>query len=136
MAAIGLFRQRDPVGAEWLALNRHGLPLGRLSPRELAGIFMRQGIQYLELGRLERAEREFEQVLELEPDNEVAHYNLACTYSRWGKVDPAIEHLQKAVELGFDDVSHMESDTDLDGIRHDPRYKAIIAGIEAARSRQ
>jgi tetratricopeptide (TPR) repeat protein len=97
---------------------------------------MRQGIQYLDLGRLERAEREFKQVLELEPDNEVGWYNLACTYARWGKVDLALEHLERAVELGFDDVTHMESDTDLDNVRDDPRFRQILDGIEASRSRQ
>jgi len=136
VAAIGLFRQRDPVGAEWLALNRHGLPLGRLSPRELAGIFMRQGIQYLGLGRLERAEREFKQVLELESDSEVGWYNLACTYARWGKIDLAFEHLERAIELGFDDVTHMESDSDLENLRDDPRFRQLLDGIEASRSRQ
>lgn len=134
MAAIGLFRQGDPAGAEWLALHGGGIPLVRLSKRDLSAIFMDQGLSYLKLGRFERAEQEFKQVVELEPQNEIAWYNLACTYARWGKVDLAIEHLRKAVECGFDDVSHMEKDTDLDALRGDPRYRELIEGIQARRS--
>lgn len=136
VAAIGLFRQGDAAGAEWLALHGGQIPLVRLSKRDLSAIFMDQGLRYLTLSRFERAEREFKQVLELEPTNEVAWYNLACTYSRWGKLDEAIEHLRGAIEHGFDDVSHMEKDTDLDPLRGDPRYRALIAGVKARRSKQ
>jgi tetratricopeptide (TPR) repeat protein len=133
VAAIGLFRQGDPTGAEWLALHGGGIPLVRLSKRDLSAIFMDQGLRYLTLSRFERAEAEFKQVLELEPKNEIAWYNLACTYSRWGKLDLAFEHLQAAIECGFDDVSHMEKDPDLAPMRGDPRYRALIDGIQARR---
>ncbi|MCO5166924.1 MAG: hypothetical protein M9894_11225 [Planctomycetes bacterium] len=136
VAAIGLFRQGDAAGAEWLALHGGGIPLVRLSKRDLSAIFMDQGLRYLTLSRFERAEREFKQVLELEPANEIAWYNLACTYSRWGKPDEAFEHLRRAIEHGFDDVSHMEKDTDLDPLRGDPRYRELIDGIRARRSKQ
>jgi len=132
-AALGLFRQKDPIGAEWLLRNAGGIALTRLSPQELSAIHMDQGLSYLKLARFERAEKEFRAVVELEPENEVAWYNLACTYSRWGKLDLAFEHLRRAVAAGFDDVSHMEKDSDLDALRADPRYKEIIGGIEKAR---
>lgn len=134
VAAIGLFRQGDPSGADWLALHGSGIPLVRLSARELSAIYMDQGLRYLQLSKYERAEQEFKKVLEVEPQNEVAWYNLACTYSRWGKVDLAIEHLRRAVEHGFDDVGHMQKDSDLDAIRNDARFKAIIAGIQEGRA--
>lgn len=133
MAAIGLFRLKDPVGAEWLTRHGAGLPLARISKHELSAIFMDQGLRYLKAGRFERAEREFKAALELEPSENVAWYNLACVYSLWGKLDLAFEHLRKAVERGFDDVSHMEKDTDLDPLRKDARYKAIIDGIKRSR---
>lgn len=129
--AIALYRLGDPEGAEWLALNRAQVPLVRLSRRELSAIFMDQGLRNLQLGRFEQAEREFKQVLELEPQNETAWYNLACTYARWGKLDPALEHLQKAVEHGFDDATHMEKDPDLDSLRQDPRFRALLDGLRA-----
>jgi tetratricopeptide (TPR) repeat protein len=132
MAAISLFRLGDPAGSQWLALNGAGLPLPQISKRDLAAIYMDQGLRYLTLGRFERAEREFKQVLEVEPQNDVAWYNLACTYARWGKVDEALDHLEQAIRFGFDDVSHMEQDPDLDNLRAHPRYRAMIEGLEPA----
>lgn len=136
LCAVALFRLGDPTGPAWLALHGAQAEVVRLSRRELAAIFMDQGLRYLTLSRFERAEHEFQRVLELEPQNETAWYNLACTYSRWGKIDQAIEHLRRAVEHGFDDTSHMEKDSDLDPLRQDPRFREIIAGIQARRSGQ
>ena len=128
MCAIGLFRQNDWVGADWLRL--HGMTTSpRISKEELARIYMEQGLKYLTLANFSKAEREFKKVLEIQARNEIALYNLACTYSRWGKTDEAIEYLGRSIEAGFDDVSHMEKDTDLDPIREDPRYKALIDAI-------
>ena len=72
---------------------RDGVPLVRLSKHELAAIYMDQGLRHLTLDRFDGAEREFKQVLEYEPTNNIAWYNLACTYSRWGKLDQAFGHL-------------------------------------------
>ncbi|MGE0712946.1 MAG: hypothetical protein AB7N76_04085 [Planctomycetota bacterium] len=129
-AAVGLLGQRDPVGGEWLERHGASLPTTGLTTRELAAIHMDQGLRHLTLGRFLQAEREFRRVLEVEPRNEIAWYNLACTYSRWNKRDEAIEALRKAVACGFDDTKHMAKDQDLDNIRDDPRFKEIIAGIE------
>jgi tetratricopeptide (TPR) repeat protein len=131
VAAIGLFRLGDPTGARWLGLNSSGVPLPQISNRELAAIYMDQGLSYLTLGRFERAEREFKSVLKVEPQNDIAWYNLACTYARWGKINAAIEHLVKAIEFGFDDSAHMLKDPDLVLLRDDERFKKLIADLEA-----
>lgn len=131
LAAVALFRLGDPWGPEWLSRHGASVDVVRLSRRELAAIFMDQGLRNLGLGRYERAEHELKAVLELEPQNETAWYNLACTYARWGKLDQAIEHLRRAVELGFDDAGHMEQDPDLESLRQDPRYRELIARLRA-----
>lgn len=132
-AAMGLLRQRDPAGANWF--RRHGgdLPQLGLSKRELAAIHLDQGLRHLTHARFARAAREFLQAIENEPGNEIGWYNLACTYSRWSKVDKALEALAKAIENGFDDTKHMANDTDLDNIRSTPRYRAMINKILEAR---
>jgi len=134
-AAIGLHRLDDPVGTEWLRLHGQGVPF-RISRRELAAVFMDQGLRALQLGRYGADPRELRQVLELEPTNEIAWYNLACTYSLWGRIDDAIAALERAVEYGWDDVSHMADDDDLDPIRDDERFRRLVDRIEARRSSQ
>jgi adenylate cyclase len=58
------------------------------------------------------------------PDNASLHYNLACYASLAGDADRAIMHITSAFELDPATRGWAESDTDLDGIRSDPRYPA------------
>ena len=62
--------------------------------------------------------------------NDTALYNLACTYSLWGKIDLAIEKLRLAAKAGFDDVSHMETDPDLEPLHSDLRYQDLIDSLK------
>ncbi len=94
-------------------------------------IFMSQGIKYLEVGRYAEAEEEFQKVLGIDPENDVAHYNLACTYSLWGKFGPALEHLRLSIEYGFTDFDHIGRDPDLDPLRKDPRFQPLIEEMKA-----
>lgn len=132
-AAMGLLRQRDPAGANWFRRHGSDLPQLGLTKRELAAIHLDQGLRHLTHARFARAAREFQQAIENEPGNEIGWYNLACTYSRWGKVEQALDALAKAIEHGFDDTKHMANDTDLDNIRTTPRYRAMINKILEAR---
>lgn len=61
----------------------------------------------------------------LTPDDPVAHYNLACSYSRLENTDEAIAALARAVERGYRDLTWMRHDADLANVRRDPRYRAI-----------
>ena len=38
--------------------------------------------------------------------------------------------LRKAVELGYRDFRYLRQDRDLDGIRHDPRFRALLREFE------
>lgn len=60
----------------------------------------------------------------------VATYNLACAYSLQKKIDLAFEALAKAVELGFNDSSQMEGDSDLDNLRKDKRYTKLSSQLK------
>ena len=55
-----------------------------------------------------------------------AYYNLACTYSLLNNKQLAVANLDKAIKGGYADYSHMQEDTDLDNIRNEKAYKALI----------
>jgi len=55
-----------------------------------------------------------------------ALYNQACGYSIKKDLDRAFKALDASIVLGFDDKKLMESDTDLDNLREDPRYQEAI----------
>jgi predicted esterase len=58
-----------------------------------------------------------------------AAYNLACAYALHGDKPKAFEWLNKSVDRGWDDASHMRVDTDLDSLRDLPEFAAIIERV-------
>jgi adenylate cyclase len=72
----------------------------------------------------------------IDPDDIVAQYNLACVYSVLGDVEQAIDLLDKL--LPRSSVYHIkwfDNDSDLDNIRHDPRFQQMIAAAMLERQR-
>jgi len=70
----------------------------------------------------------------LKKDDPIVQYNLACSYALVGQPDKAFDALELAVQIGYRDVKHMENDTDLNSVRSDPRYLALIARIQKPKS--
>ncbi len=60
-----------------------------------------------------------------EPQKSTALYNAACACSLLGRPDEAFGHLTAAFEAGFNQRQYLETDTDLDGIRSDPRFAEL-----------
>jgi adenylate cyclase len=54
-------------------------------------------------------------------------YDLACLAAMDGNVDAAIDHLERAVELGYRMWDWIEKDTDLAKVRSHPRYAEFMA---------
>lgn len=79
------------------------------------------------------AKGEYDRGLELDrrlaklcPDDQIAHYNLACTYSLLGMVDSALESLELAIQQGYDEFEYMQEDPDLESIRKDYRFHELL----------
>lgn len=83
-------------------------------------------IKLLREGKYAEAIAIYEQILQENPNDEIALYNTACAYSLWNKKKEAVEYLQKAIEVGFVDFGHIESDPDLRNIRSQSGYRKLI----------
>jgi adenylate cyclase len=85
------------------------------------------------LGERERARQWIDRALLLDPDNLAMRYNFACAFSlHLGDTDGALALLGPA--LASHDATLLESarlDPDLDPIRGDPRFQALMAAAEA-----
>lgn len=60
-----------------------------------------------------------------------ALYYAACCHALDGKLEPAFESLDAAIAAGFLNITHLETDPDLDSLRADPRWHQRIVDTEA-----
>ena len=86
-----------------------------------------ESILHFKAGRFDRCKAKLEEILKIDPKNNIAHYNLACLHSRRKKFSKAIEELNTAVSSGYTSFGYMEQDPDLDALRKLPGYKKILA---------
>ena len=77
-------------------------------------------------GLVSRAVELDRQLVECLPEDALARYNLACSLALVGHGDEAIAALCAAMDLGYDDLDHMESDPDLDSLRERPDFRALL----------
>ena len=76
-------------------------------------------------GDREGAIAEIRAGLEHNPEHPMLFYKLACGEALAGRWEDALEHLNRAVELGGDRFrEHASDDEDLDSIRADARFPA------------
>ena len=84
------------------------------------------------LGEAERAKDWMNRALLIDPDNMNARYNFACGLATHLKdPDAALELLGPvfaSLAMGF--LNHAKADPDLDPLRDDPRFKAMVAAAE------
>ena len=60
------------------------------------------------------------------PQEPTFFYNLACSHSLLNQLDSAIEALEKAIRLGYENFDHLQKDADLDNIRKDSRFIRLM----------
>ncbi len=73
-------------------------------------------------------------------DNGLTNYNVACMYARLNRRDEAFKSLSRAAELGLAGSGHdlvdlLNSDSDLDTLRGDPRFEAVMRQAQDRSSR-
>jgi tetratricopeptide (TPR) repeat protein len=83
------------------------------------------GDNYTERGRIEEGLRVDLKLSELQPQNPLVFYNLACSLSLSGKLDEAAQAVESALELGYRDIKWMAKDPDLNALRKHPHYARL-----------
>jgi tetratricopeptide (TPR) repeat protein len=64
--------------------------------------------------------------IEIDGENFVVHYNLACARAAMGKLDDANADLRRAIELGFANRGHLERDPYLEPLRETEQFREVI----------
>jgi adenylate cyclase len=83
-----------------------------------------------ELGEMERAREWVARALAIDPDDPLTLYNVACGYTKLGEFDAAFEMLERSIRGGGPELANwVKHDSDLDGLRSDPRYQKFIESV-------
>jgi adenylate cyclase len=84
-------------------------------------------VALFELGQTERAREWTSRALAIDPDDPVAQYNAACSYTRLGHIDAALDLLERSFpNLGHEKVNWSKFDSELDPLRSHPRYQKLL----------
>jgi len=85
------------------------------------------------LGELYTKKKKYQKALEidlrlseLKPDDPIVFYNLACDYSLLNKKTEGLKALEKAFQLGYDDIDYLFKDPDLKNLRKSKRFERVI----------
>ena len=76
------------------------------------------------LGRISEAKEFMREALDRFPEE--SYYDAACLFSLMNLRSTALDYLEKALETGFDNYNHLLRDHDLDNLREEKRFQAII----------
>jgi tetratricopeptide (TPR) repeat protein len=87
-------------------------------------------IVYSCLGRYDASIKYLNIISQMVHSNSENEYNIACVYSRQGKIEEALKHLKNAVNLGFNNWALLKNDYDLDMIRNTIYFKQLQKGHE------
>ncbi len=85
----------------------------------------------LVLGDRDRARQWLQRAVEIDPDDSILLYNVACNYATMGEDEAALGYLEQAVDNGMVSMAWVSNDTDLDSLRSSPRFDRLLERIEA-----
>jgi serine/threonine protein kinase/tetratricopeptide (TPR) repeat protein len=79
------------------------------------------------IGKLDKSYDWARRALAIEPDEPSILYNVACAYALLGRTEEALTCLAKMMEQGTFYKNWAAKDSDLDSLRSDPRFQALIS---------
>ncbi|HEY0241751.1 MAG TPA: protein kinase, partial [Gemmatimonadaceae bacterium] len=78
------------------------------------------------LGETDNAVEWAKRSLAIDPEDPQLLYNVACVYSIEGMKDEALKCLERAIDKGYGHREWIEHDSDLNSLRSDSRFKALL----------
>jgi TolB-like protein/Flp pilus assembly protein TadD len=86
-----------------------------------------------ELGEKAKAEEWARRAVQSDPANPLMHYNIGCLNALMGNKVTALDHLERAMDLGMRNRDWLMTDPDLDPLRDDPRFTALLTDVPSSK---
>jgi serine/threonine protein kinase/tetratricopeptide (TPR) repeat protein len=121
--ALGRHKEADATGKRGIAAVERALAL---NPSDSRGLYL-GAIELQYGGDTVKSEEWARRAVQSDPVNPLLLYNIGCLYSVAGKSGLALDHLERAMELGMRNRDWLMTDPDLNSLRNDPRFKALLS---------
>ena len=113
--------------------NRQGMELAEkailLNPEDARACYMGAGAM-IRLGQKDRGLKWAKRALALDPDDPAILYNVACNFAGLGMIEEAVDCLERTVKVGAAYLEWIKNDTDLDPLRDNLRFQALVRSLE------
>ncbi len=126
-AYASLGRKQDEMKARLASLDLVERHL-EMNPHDTRALYV-GATQLSNVGEVEKGLELAERALGQDEKEPVVLYNVACYFATQGDIDRSLELLTRAVEQGWGDRAWLETDSDLDSLRADHRFTALLEGI-------
>jgi serine/threonine protein kinase/Flp pilus assembly protein TadD len=83
-------------------------------------------VAWCRLGEVEKGLEWGDRALVLDPEDAGVLYNVACLNAVGGRAEEALNYLERAAQNGFGHREWIEHDPDLESLRSNPRYQALL----------
>jgi adenylate cyclase len=120
----GLGREREAVAEARKAIKIVERHL-EWHPDDVRALHLGAG-SLIAMGEIERAEGWLKRALQIDPDDSILLYNVACNYATIDKPEMALDYLEKAAEKGKINAEWCRHDTDLRSLHGHPRFEALL----------
>lgn len=127
-AYSSLGRRHDEMKARLSSLDVIKRHL-ELNPHDTRALYVGAN-QLCSVGEFEQGQEMAERALGPDEKEPVVLYNVACFYAMKGDYDRALDLLERAVVNGWGDRAWLETDSDLDALRDDRRFQALLETID------
>lgn len=94
---------------------------------------LRMGLRLYNDGKYEEALEKFESVLGSKPESSeaaIASYNVACSYSKLGRIQAGLSALEDALKAGYEDYKRVRTDPDLTNLRKTEEFEPLLKNYD------
>ena len=80
----------------------------------------------LEDGQRDRGMAWLQRAYDSDPEDALNLYNVACVHAQNGNTAEALDCLERSINMGMTQLDWIQHDSDLDPLREEPRFKALL----------